>query len=205
MLHICEARLWQMQNICVFVMSEGQGIATFKAHGGERMFKHSNMKGKIDHCIYGLPSRSNIPPKKCHWCHYLQAWGANWCSCCWTQYFCWQKNLRWCWIRIQRSCRWSEERCSRRPGSLHEHKTVSECRDTVGLGGLWGQAKSGKPQQVLAWRIRRWTVGIPTLQFSGLSFTDIIHSLSTAWTRNFRFASHICFQLLSIPPSLFSL
>lgn len=143
--HLWSSVVTDAKYLCAFFMSEGQGIVTFKAHGGKRMFKHGDMKGRIDQHIYGLTSRSIIHSRKCHWCHSLQAGGANWCSCSWTRYFCWQKNLRWCWTRIQRSCRWSEGRCSRRPGSLQEHKAVSEWRDAVGLGYLWGKAKSGKP------------------------------------------------------------
>lgn len=157
------------------------------------------MKGRIDHHIYGLTSRSITHPKKCHWCHSLQAWGANWCSCSWTQYFCWQKNLRWCWTRIQRSCRWSEGRCSRRPGSLQEHKAVPEWRDTLGLGICENRQNLGNPLQLLALRIRRWTAVIPTLQLSDLSSKDKIHSLSTAWTRNLRFAFTFSRYLLPTP------
>lgn len=202
LLHICEARLWQMQNTCVvFFMSEWQGIVTFKAHGGKRMSKHSDMKGRIDHCIYGLTSRSITHPTKCHWCHCLQAWGANWHSCSWTQYFCWPKNPRWRWIGIQRSCRWSEERWA--GDQVHSTSPKqSQNGDTVGLGYLPGQAKSGKTsgnpwledQEVNSWNTN--------MQLNDLSFKDIIHSLSTAWTRNFRFAFTISQYLL--PTSLHS-
>lgn len=192
-------------------MGEGQGIVTFKAHGGKRMFEQRDMKGRIDHHIYGLASWSITHPKKCHWCHSLQAWGANWCSCSWTQRFCWQKKLRWCWSGIQRSCRWSEGRCSRRPGSPHEHKAVPEWRGHCGFGvfvragRIWETPCNSWPRGSGGEQLEYQHCN---LVISHLKTKSTLYPQPEPETSGLHSLFHdICFQLLSILPShvLFSL